>query len=421
LQTVAKPREDTVRAVRVACLVLLLLGGGGFAAARPAQGQRVPRRPKLPAQADTNSANAYYQFGANVLWDKPRDAANAFYWAHEIIPDWPDPLYGRWVAMLLDRATQLPAYLEGNRRVVQSRDVRAIDSLYFRALALNPFVYRRFDHLLFDEYFEMAMRRLDASAGRHLDRSEARFEFDQEVDQVPALSAWLLYSKGQFPSAIQEYTVALARAKYKAGLLAARARASFLNGDYDAALGDLTAALQEERASDEKELVHFYDSKAVFEHSIGIIHEMRHELAAAREAYARALEEDLSYYQAHVRLAALALQAADTATAISEYDLAAELRADEPTVQSQLGGLLAATGKPADAVAHFQAAIGADSAFAAPYLGLAKAYEALGHPDSALAQYDAFVAHAARADAGLPFARARAETLRAAPPPEPRP
>lgn len=408
-------------ALRAASVTLLLVGSGAVGTIRPALAQQFPRRPRLPAAADTNSANAYYQYGARVLRDKPRDAAAAFYWAHEITPDWPDPLYGRWVAMLLDRRGKLQGYLEGDKRIVRSGEFRAIDSLYYRALALNPFVYRRFDNLLFDEYFDIVLRRAQARVGRPIDPTEARFVFDREIADEPALQAWLEYARGQFPLAVKTYTTAIHRAKTKAGLLAARARAYFLSSAYDSALADMTAALAEERGSDEKDVVRFYDSKAVFEHSIAIVHEIRHEPAAAREAYARALEEDLSYYQAHVRLAALALETADTATAISEYDLATQIRAGEPTVQCQLGILLAATGRRADAVAHFQAAIAADSVFAAPYFELAKTYETLGRADSALVQYDAFVARAARDNAALPFAQERARALRAAGPSEPQP
>ena len=303
-----------MRAHRVVPTVLIALAAGALAAASPAQCQKVPRRPKLPAEADTNSADAYYGYGARVLQDKPRDAADAFYWAHMLSPDWPDPLYARWAALLLDRRYQLGDYLAGTKRVVRSREIQAIDSLYYQALMLNPFVYRRFDHLLFDAYLDDLISEIHMRAGEWIDRSRAKFEFNQEIDRDPALRGWMDYSQGQFPAAVSSYTTALKRAKYKAGLLASRARASFLAGDYDAALADMTAALQEQRTTDEKDLVYLYDPKAIFEHSIAIIHELRHEPAAAREAYAQALEEDLSYYQAHVRLAALALAAADTAT-----------------------------------------------------------------------------------------------------------
>jgi Tfp pilus assembly protein PilF len=410
-----------MHATRAASMVLLVLGAGTLAATRPARGQKVPHRPKLPADADTNSADAYYAYGVQVLRDKPGDAAKAFYWAHRLVPDWPDPLYARWVALLLDRINILPGYLEGNRRVMRSREVRSIDSLYYQALSLNPFVYRRYDHLLFDEYLDILIRRIELHTGQQIDRGEAQYEFDSEINRDPALRAWISYSQGQFASAVAAYTAALHGAKYKTGLLAARARASFAAGDYDAALADMTTALEQLRSSDEQKLVHLYDSKAIFEHSIAIVHEMRHEFVAAREAYASALEEDLTYYQAHVRLAALALLAADTATAISEDELAAQIRAGEPTVEKQLGVLLAATGRGTEAEAHFKAAIADDPVYAPPYLELAKTYEALGQPDSARAEYDAFTARAARDNPGLAFARARAAALRGPKPPERKP
>jgi hypothetical protein len=43
--------------------------------------------------------------------------------------------------------------------------------------------------------------------------------------------------------------------------------------------------------------VYFYDSKALFEHTIGMLLEQENDFAGAREAYARALQEDLAFYR----------------------------------------------------------------------------------------------------------------------------
>jgi tetratricopeptide (TPR) repeat protein len=412
---------DAMRTLRAAAAVLVCCATVSGGVLHAALAQKVPKRPKLPEGADTNSAAVYYQYGVDIMRDKPGTASDAFYWAHRLLPDWPDPLYARWVASLLDLHQRLPDYLEGNKRFVRSKEVRAIDSLYLQALSLNPFVYRHFDRMLFDEYLDVMIRRYEGRSGQVLDRGATQLEFEQEINRDPDMRAWMQYSQGRFADAVESYGMALKGARNKAGVLAARARASFLNGDYDGAMADMTAAVEVERKTDEKDLVYLYDSKAIFEHSIGIVHELRHEPAAAREAYARALEEDLSYYQAHVRLATLALAAADTATAISEYDLAAQIRPQEPIVQYQLGNLLVAQGHGGDAVEHFKAAIAADSVYAPPYFQLARDYEATGHPDSAPGQYEAFLAHAAQNNAALPDARARARALNTAKTGEPKP
>jgi tetratricopeptide (TPR) repeat protein len=239
-----------------------------------------------------------------------------------------------------------------------------------------------------------------------------RFQFDKEVTHDPSLRGWMAYADGRWDVAIEAYTGALKSARQKASLLASRARVEFLASNYDAALADITAALEERRKTEDKDLVHFYDSKAVFEHSIGVIHQLRGDPAAAREAYARALQEDLSYHQGHVRLAALALNDHDTATAISEYDLATQIQGADPVVRYLLGTLLAATGRQEEAAEQFQAAIAAEPVYAPPYRALGLVYERLKRPGDAVAQYEAFAAHARRQDPELPRIRDRLAALR---------
>jgi Tfp pilus assembly protein PilF len=374
--------------------------------------QKPPKRALLPAGADTNDAMAYHSYGIGKLRDKPGDAADAFYWAHRLSPDYPDALYGEWLASLLSRRGQLPDYMDGKRGVVNSKTYRAIDSLLYGALALNPFVHRRFDRLLFEAYIDVFTSQLEARYPGQVNRSDVRYEFDTEVLRNLSLRGWMAYADGRWDDAIDAYTSAIKGQRQKSGLLAARARAEFWKSDYDAALADMTAALEERRKTEEKDVVYFYDNKAVFEHSIAVIHELRSDRAAAREAYARALQEDLTYHQAHVRLAALALADHDTATAISEYDLATQIQGTDPVVRYQLGTLLAATGRCAEAVEQFKAAIAAEPLYAQPYRALGRGLEQLNQPAEALAQYEAFLAHARRADPELPGITERAEALR---------
>ncbi|HZG43470.1 MAG TPA: hypothetical protein VEY93_10940, partial [Longimicrobium sp.] len=72
-----------------------------LAAPAEAQRERAPRRPALPAAADTNDARAYYDLGVRSMERRPDLAADAFYWAIELRPGWADALYGRHTALLL--------------------------------------------------------------------------------------------------------------------------------------------------------------------------------------------------------------------------------------------------------------------------------------------------------------------------------
>lgn len=374
--------------------------------------QEPTRRVRLPADADTNDAGAYYQYGAAVMRDHPGEAAKAFYWAHRLGPDWPDPLYGQSVALLLDQRGLLPEYLQRSRGVAKSKDLRASDSLFQAALALNPFVYRRFDRLLFDGYIEAIGRRYRSMAGQAPENGELRFAFEREMQGNPFLRGWMACAQGRFYEASQAYTAALERVPANAELLVARARVEFLMLAYPAALTDLNGALAELRKTENRDLVLVYGSKALLEYSVGVVHVRMGNLTEAREAFARALQEDLSYYQAHVQMGAMALAGGDSATAVSEYELATQIQSQDPVVQYRLGALLVGLRQHEAAATHFRAAIAAEPLFAPPYAALGGIYEHSGQRGEALGQYQAFIARARRSDPALPWARERVEALR---------
>ena len=100
------------------------------------------------------------------------------------------------------------------------------------------------------------------------------------------------------------------------------------------------------RKRDKKELVYVYESKALVEHTIATVYQRMGNAAAAREAYGRALQEDLSYYPAHMQLAYMAIEVNDTTTALAEMDLAAQLRNDDASVRYIYGATLAGVGRP---------------------------------------------------------------------------
>ena len=54
---------------------------------------------------------------------RPRDAADAYWWAYQLDPTSAEALYGRYTAQLMSAPTRLVEYWQGNRRVVRSREV----------------------------------------------------------------------------------------------------------------------------------------------------------------------------------------------------------------------------------------------------------------------------------------------------------
>ena len=352
-----------------------------------------PKRPQLSADADTNSAASYFGYGRAQLARDPDAAADAFYWATRINPLMSEAYYGRRSALLLANK-RFQQYMDNDRRTLQSDEIKRIDSLYYYALTINPFMYRMLDAMLFRSY-------LNGFADEYLRRYNVNIQYDINrwlMQQPASFKAWKAYGDGNFSDALKYYADAIRDARFKADLRADRGRVFFQVRQPDSALAELTQALAELRKSDKNDLVYVYESKALLEHSIGLVQQSLGNAAAAKEAFAQALAEDLSYYPAHLQLANLAMAVSDTATALSEMDLAVQIRPSDPTLRFANGYALVTAGKFEEAEAQFQKAIEADPFFASPYFMLALVFDSEGKAREALASYRAFLARASQTD-----------------------
>lgn len=177
-----------------------------------------------------------------------------------------------------------------------------------------------------------------------------------------------------------------------------RARIFGMRAQTDSAIAEFNSALVELRKKDAKSLVFVYNSKATIEHSIGVLLEAHDRPAEAREAYGRALQEDVSFYPAHLSLGLLALGAKDTTTAVSELDLAVQIAGNEPYVRYVYGYTLAAVGKRPEALAQINKAIELDPYYALPYITLAEIQEKNGDHGAARTAYQAYLKHAGKQD-----------------------
>jgi hypothetical protein len=377
--------------------ILLLLAA--LLAAAPADAQRrgeVPRRPRLPAAADSNDAVAYFRLGQELLERRPQQAADAFYWASQINPGWADALYGRYAALLMTNPDRLVRYNLGDRRTREHPEVLRIDSLYFRALRLDPFLRPQFDRDLIRLFVSTAL-----FGGN---TAEAAF-YTEEVlrDLPPLLRGRLNAGEGRLMQALQAYDEALRESRGRRSeplrmIRHERGRMFALAGNDSMALVELGHALEASAAEDEgDELVFFYESKAMLEHSLGVVHERAGDPGAAREAYARALLEDLSYFPAHMRLGVLALAEGDSATAERELAMAAEAAADEPTARLAYATMLTALRRLPEAEAELLAVTELAPYFADPWYVLGLVRDWRGEGDSTAA-YRAFLARARRGD-----------------------
>jgi tetratricopeptide (TPR) repeat protein len=353
------------------------------------------KRPRLQEASDTNDARNYYALGIEKFERDPEQAAAAFYWAARINPAWGEPMYARRAALLMNDRRMLRMVMEGNRRTLESDDMRRLDSLQFRALMMNPFLYRKLDRQMFTAY----IRNVATGGNRGEQTPELEFAIEAYLRQAgDEMRGWLAYSDGDFSTALTHYERALQRAKDKSSIRLDRARIMSMQGQVNGAIAEFTLALQEMRKKDQKDLVVFYNSKALVEYSIAVLLEGADSTAAAREAYGRALQEDLAYFPAHMRLGLLSLGLKDTTTAMSELALASQIAPDEPHIRYVNGYVLAASGHFAEAAVELQKAIQLEPFYALPYLRLGQVNEQLGKAKEALDAYDHFLALSAATD-----------------------
>jgi tetratricopeptide (TPR) repeat protein len=387
--------------------------------ASPVVAQNVPKRPQIDPGADTNSAQAYYSFGMRIAQNDPRHAADAFYWAAQLNPTWAQPLYARRIALLLGADDPfITSYLEGDRGVHRSKRGAFIDSLELRARMLDPFLVRDLDEELLRRYilavFQMSQRGADRVNGSAA--SEFSFYLDSywKTEAPPYMRAVLAASERRLPEALRYYRDALSQNKQEAAEIhLARGQIFFLLGNDDSARVEMQLGLDTLRGRDTRDFVYLYESKGVLEHSIGLIDERQGLLDQAREAYARALQEDLSYYPAHLHLSVLAMTDGDSTTALSEMDLAVQIKDDDPWVQTAYASLLAQLGHIDEADQHLKRVVALAPFYAAPYYALGRVAEMAKKPADAAQHYHAFLAHAASQDSRVADARGRLATLEA--------
>lgn len=382
-------------------LVLLLLAGtacgAGLSAWDPLAAE--PRPLELPDGLDPNDPHLVYRHGAQLLARSPASAAEAFHRASRLDPLWADPIYARRMALFMTEPRILYDYLFNRSRVDDVPGVARLDSLQHRALAMNPFLLRKHDAVVvryaLTWRLELDLRR--AGAGNRYTRNDIEYALDNELLAAgPEVRAWVAEGDGRLAAARDHYATAVDRRDDDAQLRTDLARMRFHIGEYEAAQRSLEAALELLREEDEEELVTLYRPKVLLEHSIGLILEQRGDVEGARGAYARALQEDLSYAPAHIRLAELALAEGDTLTALSEFALAVSVAPEDAGVHYLNGGMLARAGRLDEAATELARAIQLEPLFAAPYGVLGEVLDRQGRVTEAAARYREFLDRASR-------------------------
>jgi tetratricopeptide (TPR) repeat protein len=235
------------------------------------------------------------------------------------------------------------------------------------------------------------------------------------AEASPYVRALVAYAYRDFPRALDLLATTLRRTRFTSGPHADRALIFHHMGRLDSAVAETRAALEELRRRDQAELVAVYESKALLEFSLGVILEAQGDADGARQAFERSATEDLGFHPAHLRLAGLAFQRGDAATAAAEAGLAIDARPDDAGLLVAGAVLLLRAARATQAVPHLERAVERNPHWATPRYLLARLYDSGGLRQDALAHYGEFLARAARDDARSAFARERLAALQ--PPP----
>ena len=360
--------------------------------ASPLAAQKKPKPidpPKLDdPRADPNDAYAYMKYGwrSDVSW---KNTLAAFQWAYRLQPDDVEILAALQQAYWMRQTPQWRSfYNEGVEFVVKSKEAKFLDSLRVELAIRNPMVYLRGN-----------CYRLEG--------------IENERDDW--LAAAILFDYGCYKESSERYAKAIERRPGRLGLRMDRAHALYRSDQFGDAISELQVVLDSLRSRDAKYLAHQYQTRAVIEFMIGQSYLRARNAQGAREAFGRALAEDLSLYWVHARLAEVALSARDTRTALAEYAQAVALKEDDGVLLHDYGVALSASRQFAEAEPLFRRAIELEPYFSTAYYNLAVSLDRQNKDAEARDAYTQFLERAPKRQSKMIItARSRLKSLESA-------
>jgi len=353
----------------------------------------VAQRPALPARADSNDWNSYYDRGVELLRHGGVGAADElFRWAARLEPSRAEPLYARFVVFHLRDIRRFERYLLDDPRVLRNPAVIAADSLQVMALTRNPFVHRGLIALAYDQL-----------PGRWGDDVYTR--------------AFLAYAGGDLPRAVQGLERVVhdsprdLRARYHLALTLVNLHR------YDAARVELDSVMAGLRRGEERRVTPVYESKELLLYGIGLLYLAQNRTAQAREAFAQAVLEDASQWYVHRGLGLALLDGGQAREALNEYRTALELAGDEPLLLKEYADALYGAGEYAAAAGQLSRLVRIAPEWANAWRALGQAELRAGRRAEAIEAFTAYLARAPRSEAeAAARVRAQLEQLRAAAP-----
>lgn len=371
----------------LALLIALVIG-----AAIEAQGAQEilphPARPQLAAGADTNDARFYALLARSSR--KPDERYAAFYWANRIRPTRLDYLAGMVDALL---ARQPPEwrwkYVFGYREVRESPVALLVDSIR------REINYR-------DPFYGMTPMRGSCSAAKpgKLNAEALVYRGHSALDA------------GCYPNVLVYIDSAIARDSMVENHLLIRALALYKLQRLPEAAADMQRAIAGVRRLQAQSIEQSLYNTAMLEYVTGMMHMSIGDAVSARKAFQRSLAEDLSFHMAHVRLAELARNRADLASALEALSLATQLRPDDSFAQAAYAQALLAAERYDEAREAYRRAVELSPQYADLRFGLAELHDRAGDASAAVRVYRDYLSRAPQADSlQMKFAEERIEFL----------
>lgn len=369
----------------------------------------VPDRPQLVYRTtgealspDTNDANTYYAAGVASLAADPAGASAAFYWASRLNPAWADPYFARWYVLTREARSRRWQKTLRERLGPALPDTvqRQIDSLVVLASLHDPFFDER---IQMTEFATGVRTRVEVARERTKQENIVR----EEEGRLPLLmprrtpvshSWYLAYAERHFDSASADLATLIGKHPDALPLYVYRSKAQYYLAQYDSAAATLRSAITRVDRRDTNEVLPVYFAVDMFDYAVGMAEERAKHDTAAQAAFQATVTANLGFYMAHLHLASEALARRDSAAALTEARVAAEIRPRDPVVQLFLGYTLLMAHRASEAVEHLRAASIADPYFALPYYYIGQANELAHDTSASLAAYRDFLAHASRAD-----------------------
>ena len=336
-----------------------------------------PKRPKLDAGADTNDAQAYIEWG-NLRETPRKKAFDAYYWAYRLDPTRHVYLLNMFTAVYWAQSPGWRSeYWQGAEFATKSKEARLLDSLANMVSYREPFA--------------------------HFTRSSCVVDRDwlDYVESSTYLTAEHYYEQGCWTQAIDWYRKVLAKYPNHLSSRMNLVRSMHWTGQHGNALAQIDTALAQLRARDSKRTYRFYASKEQLETMRGEILTQMEDYFGAKKAYGKALEENLSYWPAHMRLARLASIQGEHDEALQEYDQAVQLAEKEPAVRFDFGIALLRAEKGAEAEREFRRTLELEPNFNLAYFNLALALDQQGKRVEAIEAYRTYLRRASRRQAKM--------------------